>query len=229
MFTINLIKEKIKNMASKSFLQKIVYSKDIMEAKSIAAQARENIFMYRVGISQSVGDINLAIAINKYIETMCCIFTMIVSGINPVIKNNAELKDVIKKISAESLAAGDKSIEYTDIFNKMKMLSTEYVTHSDEEEHLPRIGKYARSEEASAGKNKNNNNNHNKNKVVNNWTIDPRFSEKIEKKPGYPTILKITFHVNGGDIVVPIAVKANVISNGRVGRYRRSNIFSGLI
>jgi predicted transcriptional regulator len=75
-----------------NFLDKLQNASNIIEARSIAAQARDNIFMYRVGMSQSVGDIKLAMAINKYIESMCCVFTLIVSGINPIVKNNALLE-----------------------------------------------------------------------------------------------------------------------------------------
>jgi hypothetical protein len=67
-----------------------------MQAKSIAEQARGNIFMYRVGMSQSIGDVKVAVAINKYIETMCGIFTLIISGVNPIAQTNSEIKDIIR-------------------------------------------------------------------------------------------------------------------------------------
>jgi hypothetical protein len=196
------------NDTHKSFLEKIMEAHNLAQAKSIAAQARENIFMYRVAISQSVGDVKLAIAINKYIETMCCIFTMIVSGINPLVKNNDELKDIIKKISAEGFTPEHQPFEYSDIFKRVKMLSTEYVIPFNEQTQFPRIGKHFRSEEGVIEDDKNEEEDNEKNDVKS-WSVDPHFSEKLEKRPGYPTIMKITFHVNGGDIVVPVAVKAN--------------------
>jgi hypothetical protein len=195
-----------------------------MEAKSIAGRARDNIFMYRVGISQSIGDVKLAVAINKYIETMCCIFTMVVSGINPMAKNNEELKDIIKSISAESVMNPlNFSNEYYDISKRLKMLSIEYTGGpTNETKKYPRVGKYSRSQENilenladsldpdNAGLSPEEIEKKQKANAVmaSKWAIDSQFASKLEKYPGYPTILKITFHINGGDVVVPIAVKA---------------------
>jgi hypothetical protein len=194
----------------------IIHAKDLMQAKSIAAQARENIFMYRVGISQSVGDVKLAIAINKYIETMCGIFTLIVSGVNPIASSNSEIKDIIKNISAEAFNS-QKSIEHLNLMKSIERLSIPY--DYSEVKTLPRIGRNAvASTEASPILNAHGNPYPSSNPppssspsptASNQWSIDTRFVEKLEKFPGYPTIIKITFNVHGGTIVVPIAIKAS--------------------
>jgi hypothetical protein len=178
--------------------------------------------MYRVGMSQSVGDVKLAIAINKYIETMCCIFTMIVSGINPIAKSNDDIKGIIKKISAEGIGPknisakniniSDKirisaedidprniSVEYMNILDRMKCLSTDYDIGFNETKPLPRIGKNAVSTEGIVLYKK----------TVSKWHVDGKFSEKLDKYPAYPTILKITFTIGSGEVVVPVAVKAS--------------------
>jgi hypothetical protein len=131
-----------------SFLTRIANASSLMEAKSIAAQARNNIFMYRVGLSQSIGDVKTAVALNKYIETMCSIFTLIVSGINPIAKNNTEIREVIKSISAENVDPRRISIEQTEIVKAVEHLSIDYDMAAARDPAIPRIGKYARSVEA---------------------------------------------------------------------------------
>jgi hypothetical protein len=211
-------KELYKNMAN-DFLSKIFNAKDLAHAKSIAEQARNNIFMYKVGISQSIGDVKLAVAINKYIETMCGIFTLIVSGINPIATKNSEIKDIIKSISAESF--NTKSLLYADFMKTLSRMSVEYdFGNISDEKRYPRIGKNARSEEAPPPVILNSQGNPYNSPSTpspetpsstssNQWTVDSRFAEKVEKSAAYPTIIKITFNISGGTITVPIAIKAN--------------------
>ena len=128
-------------------ISRIVNTSDLSEAKSIAAQARDNIFMYRVVISASIGDVNLAIAINKYIERMCAMFTVIVSGVNAIAKDNNEIKNIIKGISAESYDDLNRfSAENFGLFKSYNNLLAPYdsgiITN-----HSPRIGKFAKSTE----------------------------------------------------------------------------------
>jgi hypothetical protein len=205
------------NIDSSNFIEKLANANDFLQAKSIAEQARDNIFMYKVGMSQSIGDVKLAVAINKYIETMCCIFTLIVSGINPIVKNNKDIKNVIEKISAESIDPAKISLENMSILDKIKHLSIEYSIPDEDIKQFPRIGKYAHSTEAVAGRGRRRVNvrTHTTTPAVQQkWFVDPKFSEKLDKYPAYPTILKITFNVQGGSIIVPIAVKATPTSIG---------------
>jgi hypothetical protein len=221
-----------------NFLNRIANASSLMEAKSIAAQARNNIFMYRVGLSQSIGDVKTAVALNKYIETMCSIFTLIVSGINPIAKNNTEIQNVIKSISAENVDPRRISIEQSEIVKAVEHLSIEYDMAAARGPAIPRIGKYARSVEAgqtqeewerkdkekteaeqakAEAEQAKAKEEAEKNKTrVKDYEIDPGFTNKLDKLQGFPTILKITFNVaNGGTITVPIAIKANPIGIGQ--------------
>jgi hypothetical protein len=222
-----------------SFLTRIANASSLMEAKSIAAQARNNIFMYRVGLSQSIGDVKTAVALNKYIETMCSIFTLIVSGINPIAKNNTDVRDVIKSISAENIDPRRISIEQSDIVKATERLSINYDMAASKEPAVPRIGKNAHSVEMTpnydeiseqlAKEKKEQQENEAKEKEekrkeeaekdktrVTKYEIDPGFTNKLDKLQGFPTILRITFNViSGGTITVPIAVKANPIGIGQ--------------
>ena len=80
--TMNDIAVLLKDMASNSF----DYMSGKYRAKSIAERARKSIMMYKVGVSASVGDLEIATKIGKYLETMYAIFTMINLGYNPVAK-----------------------------------------------------------------------------------------------------------------------------------------------
>jgi hypothetical protein len=191
----------------------IINAKDYIQAKSIAEMARDNIFLYKVGISQSVGDVKVAIAINKYIETMCGIFTLIVSGINPLANKNDEIHDVIKKISAEGIDPRNISMENIDLLNNIVKQEIPYDFCINEDSNRPRIGKNYVSQEDSSS-NTSSIKSGGKSHTLNKWFIDAKFSEKLEKYPAYPTILKITFNVKGGTVTVPVAVKANPIAIG---------------
>jgi hypothetical protein len=236
----------------------IINAKDYIQAKSIAEMARDNIFLYKVGISQSVGDVKVAIAINKYIETMCGIFTLIVSGLNPLANKNDEIHDVIKKISAEGIDPRNISLENIDLLNSIKKQEIPYDFCINEDANKPRIGKNYVSIEAN---NQEQNGDYlkilndikdiqrkldkkkavsektekdeseikdleeklndllekkeNSSRQVSKWQVDTKFSERLEKYPAYPTILKITFNIkSGGTVTVPVAVKANPIAIG---------------
>jgi hypothetical protein len=207
----------------KHFLEKIIDAGSLAMARSIAEQARDNIFMYRVGISQSVGDVKLAVAINKYIEIMCCLFTLIVSGVNPIAGSNDEIKNIIKKISAENIDPLKLSVEVMNLLKKSDSLSVEYKPNIDDNPVYPRIGKNALSYENVLPHTENfiktlgeiqsiidpsqTPSPNNKKQIK--WEVDDHFISKLDKYPGYPTILKITFHIYGSDLTVPIAVKAN--------------------
>jgi hypothetical protein len=129
---------------------RIMHAANIVQAKSIAEAARGNIFLYKVGMSQSVGDVKVAVAINKYIETMCGVFTLIVSGINPIANKNDDIKGIIKSISAEGIDPRRISIENAALIDRINTQSTPYDFCISETPHSPRAGRYARSEEKSA-------------------------------------------------------------------------------
>lgn len=71
-------------------------------AKSIAERARKSIMMYKVAVSTSVSDLDIATKISKYLETMYAIFTMINLGYNPLPQSGDEISKVIQSVSAES-------------------------------------------------------------------------------------------------------------------------------
>jgi hypothetical protein len=220
------IRQKIE--AGGNFLTNIMNAKNVMEAKSIAAQARSNIFMYRVALSSSIGDVNVAIAINKYIEMMNGVFTLIVSGLNVIAKDNSELKNIIKSISAESYNPDIKSIE--SIANKefdeaLSRLNTDYIVHENQYD-APRIGKYAKSNEEDSPVKKffdtideqyDETDARNKSPsptTVQQYSVSASFIDKLDKITSMPTILKITFIIDGEPVTVPIVIRANPIAIG---------------
>jgi hypothetical protein len=190
-----------------NFLKMISEADDIIYAKSIASQARNNIFLYPVMLSSSIGNVELAANITKYIEIMNGVFTMIVSGLNAVANDNDDVKNVIKSISAENFDPHKISTEYflpADIDKALKTASVEYVSKLDIES-APRIGKNAKSTEASQTPNTQNGPSNNQF----GHSLNTSFIDKLEKLSMVPTILKITFIINGENLTVPIVIKAN--------------------
>jgi hypothetical protein len=88
----------LENMASNSL--DLITGK--YRAKSIAERARKSIMMYKVAVSTSVSDLDLAGKISKYLESMYAIFTMINLGYNPLPQSGDEISKVIQSVSAEN-------------------------------------------------------------------------------------------------------------------------------
>ena len=137
---------------------------------SIAEKSRKSIMMYKVLVSASIREADLAMDISKYLETMYAIFTMLVLGYNPMAKDNSEVNSIIKGISAESFKADS---EHKIELETLKKASV-YINNSvDFGNRTPRIGKNFRSEEATnqaANQTPGQNQNKNKNKVSNDNT-----------------------------------------------------------
>lgn len=71
--------------------------------QSIAEKARRSVMMYKVLMSAGIRDAQLAGYINKYLENMYSIFTLITLGYNPVANDNNGINSIVDSVSAESL------------------------------------------------------------------------------------------------------------------------------
>ena len=143
--TMNDIAVLLKDMASNSF----DYMSGKYRAKSIAERARKSIMMYKVGVSASVGDLEIATKIGKYLETMYAIFTMINLGYNPVAKTGDEIAKVISSVSAESY---DPTKAINMAANRSLNLAMKYKEDNLKTNKSASIGRHAtKSSESSLG------------------------------------------------------------------------------
>lgn len=143
--TMNDIAVLLKDMASNSF----DYMSGKYRAKSIAERARKSIMMYKVGVSASVGDLEVATKIGKYLETMYAIFTMINLGYNPVAKTGDEIAKVISSVSAESY---DPTKAINMAANRSLNLAMKYKEDNLKTNKPSSIGRHAtKSSESSLG------------------------------------------------------------------------------
>lgn len=106
--------------------------------QSIAEKARRSVMMYKVLMSAGIRDAQLAGYINKYLENMYSIFTLITLGYNPVANDNKGINSIVDSVSAESL-------KYENLFSNdpmRKAYSSEMLYLADHEKSSgPRIGK----------------------------------------------------------------------------------------
>ena len=106
--------------------------------QSIAEKAKRSVMMYKVLMSASVRDAQLAGYINKYLENMYSIFTLITLGYNPVANDNNGINSIVDSVSAESL-------KFENLFSNDPMrraYSSEMLYLSDHTKSSgPRIGK----------------------------------------------------------------------------------------
>ena len=111
--------------------------------QSIAEKARRSVMMYKVLMSAGIRDAQLASYINKYLENMYAIFTLITLGYNPVASDNSGINSIVDSVSAESL-------KFENLFSNdplKKALSSEMLYIAEHVESSgPRIGKHYSSE-----------------------------------------------------------------------------------
>lgn len=121
-----------------------------LSIRSIAEKARKSVMMYKVMISSSVREADIAAKIGKYLENMYAIFTMLVLGYNPMANDNEGIGKIIDSVSAESMKPG------TFEFNTQKKAFENAMANLESSRYFgnkkPRIGKNAiKSEEAIDG------------------------------------------------------------------------------
>ena len=203
--------------------------------RSIAEKAKKSVMMYKVMISSSVRDTEMASKIGKYLENMYAIFTMLVLGYNPMAKDNEGLGKIVDSVSAESMHYG------TYDFNTQLSALTEGMVSLESERNFgnkkPRIGKRAiKSEEANniSGKDirdevaagiylaleQDRKDKYDaetkKNYSENDKISELKFINDVSKNTSaaYPTIINMNVSTPGGRVAVPIAVKCNLYPIG---------------
>ena len=189
---------------------------------SIAEKAKKSIMMYKVWMSASVRETELAQNINKWLEGMYSIFTMLVLGFNPLARDNDELKNVVSGISAESFKP-----DWNTKSQEAALTQAMTVLDSERKTSTPRIGKNYKSVEAD---------NTIASTVANaiNSTLDDRAVREAALKNkvteakfvdymkalntnSYPTIVNMEINLGGGKdnkINIPLAIKCNVYPMG---------------
>lgn len=205
-----------------------------MAVRSIAEKAKKSVMMYKVMISSSVRDTEMASKIGKYLENMYAIFTMLVLGYNPMADNNEGIGKIIDSVSAESMQPG------TFDFNTQKRALSEAMSGIESSRNFgnskPRIGRSAsKSEEAIDGndirdevaagiylaldQNKKDEYDAKKAKELANTekVSELKFINDVSKNTSaaYPTIINMNISTGRGEkIAVPIAVKCNLYPIG---------------
>lgn len=197
--------------------------------KSIAEKARKSVMMYKVMVSSSVRDVDIASKIGKYLENMYAIFTMLVLGYNPMADNNEGIGKIIDSVSAESMHPG------TFNFDTQKLALIEAMNSVDSSRDFgnkhPRIGRNAsKSEEANSNIDGNDISSfvakgikkmldEDKDKGSNLKTNELKFINDVQRNTStaYPTIvnMNVTTGPNKSDMIaIPIAVKCNIYPIG---------------
>lgn len=191
---------------------------------SIAEKSRKSVMMYKVWMSASIRETELAKDINKWLENMYSIFTMLILGYNPMAKDNTELHGIIGGISAESFKPDYNTKTQESAYQKaMVILDGERKLSS------PRIGRGYKSEEAKKPsitsvpdgntiKGYDGNIGDLRNAAVRDANVASEahfisYLKDLDTK-SYPTIVKMNVNVRGTTISIPLAVKCNVYPMG---------------
>ena len=127
---------------------------------SISNRARRNISMYRVLISASIKNEDVAKNITKYIECMCSIFTMMATGYNPLAQTNRDINAIVDMVSAENF----NMLRDSELKRSYEYALTTYDTASAGRRSYGRIGIGAFSTEAN-----NNDNDKNSREISDNY------------------------------------------------------------
>lgn len=114
---------------------------------SIAEKAKKSVMMYKVMVSSSVRESELALYIGKYLENMYGIFTLLVLGYNPMAKDNGEIGKIISGVSAESFLPDYTNKTQQEAFNRLETAIGSGVDKLGT--HKIRIGKNANASEES--------------------------------------------------------------------------------
>ena len=200
------------------------YADSKLAVMSIAEKAKKSIMMYKVWMSASVRETELAQNINKWLEGMYSIFTMLVLGFNPIARDNNELKNVVSGISAESFKP-----DWNTKSQEAALAQAMTVLDSERKTSTPRIGKNYKSVEAddlsaSVAKGINDGLDDRNEKALRDARLSQRVSEtrfvdymKTLNTNSYPTIVNMEINVGGGKdnkINIPLAIKCNVYPMG---------------
>ena len=176
------------------------YADAKMAVMSIAEKSKRSIMMYKVWMSASIRETELALQINKWLESMYGVFTMLVLGFNPMANSNDDVKQIINSVSAESFVPN-----YNTKATEAAFARDMVVLDSERKTSKPRIGKNATvSTEA------------NNPPTSNNEFVSSSFANRIQSSTtnAYPTIINMNVHVNGGTVAVPLAIKCNIYPIG---------------
>lgn len=114
---------------------------------SIAEKAKKSVMMYKVMISSSVRESELALYIGKYLENMYGIFTLLVLGYNPMAKDNGEIGRIISGVSAESFSPDYSNKIQQEAFRRLESTIGSGVENIGN--HKIRIGRNANVSEES--------------------------------------------------------------------------------
>lgn len=183
---------------------------------SIAEKAKKSVMMYKVMVSSSVRESELALYIGKYLENMYGIFTLLVLGYNPMAKDNGEIGKIISSVSAESFIPDYSNKIQQEAFNRLESAIGSGVNELGN--HKIRIGKNAniseessrfRSAEASGTKQPLN---------TKSTISEIKFTDSVSKNntTAYPTIInmKVSVGKDNTTIAIPIAIKCNLYPIG---------------
>jgi len=181
---------------------------------SISEKARKSVMMYKVWMSASIRETDLAQHINKWLENMYSIFTMLVLGFNPMAKDNDDVRSIISGVSAESFKPEyNTKIQEAAIAKAMTMMDSERSSSS------PRIGRGYKSTEdwnddlaESIFKQLKNS----KSEPIKGKIEETRFINVLKDLDthSYPTIVKMKVNAHGKSFDIPIAIKCNMYPMG---------------
>ena len=189
-------------------------------AMSIAEKARKSVMMYKVWMSAGIRETELARDINKWLENMYSIFTMLVLGYNPIARDNADVKNIVSGISAESFKP-----DYNTKTQESAFAQAMQFIDSERKSSSPRIGKGYKSEEATyvVGQQPNGNSSlaqgiasaltsMNKPDSV----TEAQFINYMKSLDtgSYPTIVNMKVNAGGATVDIPLAVKCNIYPMG---------------
>ena len=186
----------------------VAYTDAKRAVMSIAEKSKKSIMMYKVWMSASIRETETAMQINKWLENMYGVFTMLVLGFNPTAGSNNELNDIVSGISAESFKPDyNTKAEERALESGMVMLDSERTNG----QRKPRIGKNAvMSEESTAPADFDNHTQRN-DKVE-----EVKFINDVTKQTSqaYPTIINMKVRVGGETMNIPLAIKCNLYPIG---------------
>lgn len=182
---------------------------------SIAEKAKKSVMMYKVWVSSSIREAKLASQINKWLENMYAIFTLMVLGYNPMASNNGEIGNIIQGISAESFKPNyDTKTQESALAAAMQEIESERNYGNKK----PRIGKNAAISSEAAGTGNNPNNPPAPSLPVQRdpKMLEMKFINDVSKNNNnaYPTIVNMKVNTGTGNVVIPLAIKCNLYPIG---------------
>ena len=210
----------------------VAYQDAKQATMSIAEKAKKSVMMYKVWISSGIREAKLASQINKWLENMYAIFTMMVLGYNPMASNNDEISRIVQGISAESFkpnyntrtqeaafAAAMQEIESERNYGKRQPRIGKNAVMSKEADHsittLP-DNDQLQGYSGTIGDIRKDAVNNYKASNRDSKLVDMKFINDVQKNnnTAYPTVVNMKINTGSGIVSIPLAIKCNLYPIG---------------